>query len=213
LRTKVSEVQSRADDVGFMRALLGRIGAEHDIDPRRIYVTGASNGGMMTYRLLIEMPELFAAGAAFVAHLPRESDRLRPPARPVPIMMWSGTSDPIMKFDGGEIAGGRGDMRSARETVAWWLAANRADARGVRAERLPDVDPDDGCRIEKSSYPALPGGAPVTFYRAEGGGHSLPSTAMEADGFLRKRLIGPTCGDADGAELAWTFLRNFESRR
>jgi polyhydroxybutyrate depolymerase len=213
LRGKAAEVQSQADDVGFIRALLGRIGTEHDIDPRRIYVTGVSNGGMMTYRLLIEMPERFAAGAAFVAHLPRETDRLRPPARPVPLMMWSGTSDPVMKFDGGEITGGRGDMRSARDTVAWWLAANRADANGVRVELLPDADPDDGCRIEKSSYPALPGGAPVTFYRAEGGGHGMPSTAATTEGFLRKRLIGPTCKDAEGAELAWAFLRNFDLPR
>lgn len=210
LRSNPSESQSQADDVGFVSALLNRIEAEYGIDPKRIYVSGASNGGMMTYRLLIELPERFAAGAAFIAHLPRETDRLRPPARAVPLMIWSGTLDPLMKFHGGELIGGRGRVRSAQETVAWWQQANRADAQKAQARTLPDVDPGDGCRVEQTVYPALTGGAPVVFYRADGGGHSLPTRqSIPSGGRIRQRLIGPTCRDVEGAQLAWEFLRKF----
>lgn len=202
------ESQSRADDVGFVRALLDRIEADHASDPRRVYVTGNSNGGLMTYRLLLELPERFAAAAAFIANLPVESTRLRPPARPVPLMIWSGTEDRLMKFNGGEIPGGRGRMRSALETVAWWVQANRADSSMPRTVALPDVDPNDGCRIQGARYPALADGAPVLFYRAEGGGHTMPtrSETSSEGGPIYKLLVGPTCRDVEGAEIAWEFM-------
>ena len=38
------------DDVGFLRALIQQLGMTHNVDPDRIYVTGASNGGMMSLR-------------------------------------------------------------------------------------------------------------------------------------------------------------------
>lgn len=212
LRSDPSESQSRADDVGFIRALLDHVGAAYGTDPARVYVTGASNGGIMTYRLIIEAPERFAAAAAFIAHLPRETDRLRQPARAVPLMMWSGTLDPLMKYDGGEIPGGRGAVRSARETVAWWVQANRTDSERAQAEVLADLAPDDGCRVERTTYPAGPGGAPVVFYRAAGGGHTVPTRkAVPRAGPLRQRLIGPTCRDVEGAELAWAFLQTFRN--
>lgn len=212
LRSEPDEMQSQADDVSFIRALLDKIEAEHSIDNRRVYVTGASNGGIMTYRLLIEMPERFAAGAVFIAHHPRETNRLHKPAQAVPLMMLSGTLDPIMKYNGGEIMGGRGNMRSAQETLNWWLHANRANAQNAQIETLPDSDPNDGCRIERTRYPALPGGAPVVFYRAEGGGHTTPTLQPVSYGRLIQRLIGPTCQDAEGAEFAWEFLNHFKTQ-
>jgi polyhydroxybutyrate depolymerase len=35
--------------------------SEYPIDSRRIYATGLSNGGMMSYRLVCEAGDLFAA--------------------------------------------------------------------------------------------------------------------------------------------------------
>jgi len=61
--------QTTADDAGFILALLDQITVQYPVDPEQIYVTGASNGGLMTYRLLIEAPDRFAAGAAFIANL------------------------------------------------------------------------------------------------------------------------------------------------
>lgn len=209
-----AESESHADDVGFVRALLDRIETEYATDNTRVYVTGNSNGGMMTYRLLIEMPDRFAAAAAFIANIPVDSKSLRPPARPVPLMIWSGTSDRLAKYDGGEIPGGRGRVRSVPESVAWWVQANRAHSSGAQTERLPDVDPKDGCRISRTLYPALSDGAPVLFYLAEGGGHTMPTQAESSSegGPLFQMLVGRTCRDVDGADIAWEFM-NSNARR
>ena len=46
-----------ADDVGFIRELTDWVVAAYRVDSRRIYLTGASNGGMMAYRLVMGIPE------------------------------------------------------------------------------------------------------------------------------------------------------------
>ncbi|WP_373777954.1 PHB depolymerase family esterase [Glaesserella sp.] len=44
-----------------MKSLIDEVVAEHAIDPERIYLFGASAGGYMALRMLIEYPNLFAA--------------------------------------------------------------------------------------------------------------------------------------------------------
>ena len=73
-------------------------------------------------------------------------------------MIANGTLDPLMQWQGGQIAGGRGETRSATDPTT-----------------LPDRDPQDACTIERRVYTAQPGGAPVVAYTLRGGGHNLPS--------------------------------------
>lgn len=196
------------DHVRFLRNLAAWAQRTHGVDPARIYVTGASNGGMMTYRLLLEAPDVFAAGAAFIAAIPEGVD---PPAtaRPLPLMIANGTEDPLVKWTGGTIPRRPGVMLSAPATAEWWTRVNRT-VRVARTETLPDRDPRDGCRIHESRYAPRAGGAPLLFYRVEGGGHAMPSIAHPLrEGIAMRRLIGRACRDAEGAELAWEFLRRF----
>jgi poly(3-hydroxybutyrate) depolymerase len=97
--------------------------------------------------------------------------------------------------------------------VNWWIRANKADASNAKTEALPDVVPDDGCSISRTLYPALAGGAPVLFYLAKGGGHTMPSqteTSSEG-GPLYKILVGRTCRDVDGPSIAWEFMSGYST--
>ncbi|MGE0282741.1 MAG: PHB depolymerase family esterase [Rhizobiaceae bacterium] len=49
------------DDVGFIAAMVEKIAADHPVDRQRIYATGISNGGDMTYKLAARLPGVFAA--------------------------------------------------------------------------------------------------------------------------------------------------------
>ncbi len=199
--------ETRADDVGFVLALLDWAQQNHRVDRSRVYVTGASNGGMMSFRLLIDAPERFAAGAAFVAALPRQSSRIRTPALATPLLIANGTRDPLVQWGGGKIAGGRGETRSVESTVDWWVAANHARVQPGGVETLSDRDPRDGCTIERREFAAGPDGAPVVAYTMRGGGHNIPSAQYTLnDNWALRRFIGPVCRDAEGIELAWEFL-------
>jgi polyhydroxybutyrate depolymerase len=197
------------DDVAFLRRVILDETLALKLDPKRIYITGASNGGMMTFRMLIEAPELFAGGAAFIANLPDHPDRLPRPSQPTPIMIVNGTKDPLVKWEGGVVAGdeGRGVTVSTTETVAWWVNANGANPQVTRRETLPDINRNDGCRITLDVHGANRNGAPVWLYTAIGGGHTMPSIRFDiSDSRIVRRFIGTACKDAEGAELAWRFF-------
>lgn len=74
---------------------------------------------------------------------------------------------------------------------------------------LDDMDPGDGCRIRNELHD---GDNPVVFATMEGGGHVIPTPQGE-DGcsrlfnFLCDRFVGNFCRDAEGADLAWDFLK------
>ena len=199
--------QTNADDVRFILALLDQITAQYPLDPGRIYLTGGSNGGLMTYRLLIEAPDRFAAGAAFIANLPELALNLPVLGKPTPLMIVNGTEDPLIPWEGGLVGKDRGMVISAEETAAWWAIANRVNPDQKTSELLPDADPEDNCRIQKDYYPAGSDGAPVIFYAVQGGGHAMPSGKHPfPNNFLIRWVIGPVCRDAEGVTLAWEFF-------
>ncbi|MFN3615629.1 MAG: alpha/beta hydrolase family esterase [Rubrimonas sp.] len=191
---------ANADDVGFLAALVDYARRDLGADDRRIYLTGASNGGMMTFRMLIERPDLFAAAASFIANLPE--GRLPDPPQPTPLLMMNGTNDPFVPWDGGALRMNRGRVRSTEATVQFWQRANGATGNG-RSVTVPDRDPADGCRMFLTRWK---GQAPVVLVRAEGGGHQIPDTETPRRPRLVERALGPACRDADGAEIAWQFF-------
>ncbi|HEX2137263.1 MAG TPA: PHB depolymerase family esterase [Microvirga sp.] len=87
----------RADDVGFIRALIDRLGAKYAIDKRRIYATGISNGADLSYRLAAELPDVFAAIAPVSGGLGGEKVRQDPagsvPKTPVSLIAFHGEWD------------------------------------------------------------------------------------------------------------------------
>jgi polyhydroxybutyrate depolymerase len=164
---------------------------------------------------LIEQPQRFAAAAAFIASLPASgAPRPQSPVR-VPLMLLNGTLDPLVQWRGGTIRGERGETMPIEANVQWWREVNGVASAKPRLDVLPDTDPEDGCRVYRSTWlPDAASGAPVMFYRAEGGGHSLPTSAHDLGaGPILRRIIGPTCRDVEGAELAWDFFKRYGTLR
>jgi polyhydroxybutyrate depolymerase len=198
---------SSADDVGFVNDLISWMLAHYQINESRVYATGASNGGMMSLRLVTELGDKLAAAAVFIANQPVESDCIQAHT-PVPLLMMSGTKDPLMRWDGGQIRGKGPVMMSAPATLDYWLGVNHADKDQVVTELLPDVDTSDDSMIIKNIYPAKSGGQPLWFYQVLGGGHTLPSKKHRVP-FVARVLLGSQNRDLEGADEAWNFLRRF----
>lgn len=129
---------SRADDVGFIGALLDRLAKDYPIDPRRVYATGMSNGGMMAHRLGRELPQRFAAVAPVVATVFGDEAK---PAQPVSALMINGALDKAVPHLGGPPGGrfpGAWDgtpARPALEQGAFWAAANGCEGEPERSDR------------------------------------------------------------------------------
>ena len=89
--------EGRPDDVTFVAKLLDDLATVVNVDPKRVYATGMSNGGMMCYRLAAELSDRIAAIAPVSGTMAIDDYK---PKRPVPVMHFHGTADNIVPFNG-----------------------------------------------------------------------------------------------------------------
>src|SRR5205823_9528672 len=77
-----------SDDVGYVAKLLDDLATVVNVDPKRVFAAGMSNGAMMCYRLAAELSDRIAAIAAIAGTMAIEDCR---PRRPVPVIHFHGT--------------------------------------------------------------------------------------------------------------------------
>jgi polyhydroxybutyrate depolymerase len=195
--------------VAFLLAIIRRVADAHDGDPKRAFVMGISNGGMMVQRLACEAGGAFKAYAAVAANLPAALARGARPSQPVPIVLFSGTADQLMPFAGGELGKGRagrgagGHVISAPDTVRFWAELNGCRNESVVA--LPDKE-NDGTQVLLHSFEGCRPGGEVEFYEIVGGGHTWPGGTAPKHPALR-RLLGNVSADIDATAIALDFFR------
>jgi polyhydroxybutyrate depolymerase len=109
------------DDTGFVKSLIAREVAQRQIDEKRVYVLGYSNGGEMALRLALQTPEQVAGIAVAGASLPVPEDSSCPGQGSLPLLVVEGDKDPFNPIDGGRVTlfgfGYRGRALSAFDTA------------------------------------------------------------------------------------------------
>jgi polyhydroxybutyrate depolymerase len=191
------------DDVHFVAVMIDAISKEHRIDPKRIYATGISNGAIFSHYLAANLADRIAAIAPVVGGIADPFAARFDPAQPVSVLMFQGTDDPLVPFDGGDVAwGNRGKIISTAETVKKWMQRDGC-APIARTGMVPDNDPADGCRAEWSTWSSCRDGTEVTLYTLHGAGHTWPGGGQ----YLPRFLIGKVCRDIDATEVIWNFFR------
>ncbi|MEO5336001.1 MAG: prolyl oligopeptidase family serine peptidase [Magnetospirillum sp. WYHS-4] len=190
--------ERKADDVAFAAALIDELIAKVRVDPRRVYVTGMSNGAMMAYRVAAELPERVAAVAAVAGGLEIDPAAVRVP---MPVLHFHGTADEYAPYKGGK--GGRSGLghahRPVAETVATWVKVNGAEPFVVSVA-LADHDRNDGTRVVRHEHAAGKAGVEVVLYEIQGGGHTWPGRAR------REALLGATSMDVSANDAIWEFF-------
>lgn len=197
-----------ADDVGYISELIDHLVAEYGADPARIYITGASNGGLMTERLACALSDRIAAAAPVMITLPEEFPAWCDSANPVPMMMILGVEDPFFPWEGGPVEQGPTRTQrylSAADTVAFWVGKNNAATEPVVAA-LPDIDPNDGTRVYRENHAALENGADFAFYRVVGGGHTWPGSELNVLESIAG--VGRVSRDFDASRAIWDFFKD-----
>jgi polyhydroxybutyrate depolymerase len=200
--------RQRADgppDVAFLESVMD--GVEHDlcVDRTRVYVTGYSNGAFMTSTLGCVMADRLAAIAPVAG---ARFDAGCAPDRPLPVLAFHGTADPIVAFSGGASVAG-GSLRFDDETIDNFSG----DVNRPIIDSLADWAKVDGCdstpgETHVSASVVLrqwrcPTGQEVALYEVQGGGHSWPGSQFSA---AVAAVIGPTTMDIDASELIWEFF-------
>lgn len=196
-----------ANDVGYISDLIDHLVAEYDADPARVYITGASNGGLMTERLACALSDRIAAAAPVMITLPEGFPAWCDSGAAVPMLMILGVDDPFFPWEGGLVEQGPNSTQrylSAAETVNFWVERNNAATDPV-IEALPDTDPNDGTRVYRESHAGGEPGADFVFCRVEGGGHTWPGSELNVLESLAG--VGRVSRDFDASRMIWDFFK------
>lgn len=180
------------DDVGFVRAVIADIETVASINPKQIYATGISNGGIMSYRLACEAADLFAAIAPVSGSL-----MISPctPTEPVSVIHFHGTDDQHILYDGGYGPKSLVDVNftSVKDSVNFWVGFDQCQNQTTTTP-LSDIQLDEWKDCANQTN--------VTLYTILGGQHAWPGSDGPGwiDGDEPTQSISAT-------ELIWEFFK------
>jgi polyhydroxybutyrate depolymerase len=181
--------QDPSADIQFLSDLIDKLEMDFNIDPKRIYANGLSNGGGMSFVLACALSDRIAAVGIVAGALPMSLENCQP-ARPVPVMMFHGTDDPIVPYGGGSFR-----REGSLPAIPEWVAS-LAQRSGCQA--TPRVIPPVGA-VSGLEYTGC--AADIVFYTIHGGGHTWPGGKP-----LPVWITGQTNTDIDASKTFWKFF-------
>ncbi len=192
--------QKATDDISFITALLDDLSTRFTVDKRRVYVTGFSNGGSMSFLVGAQLSNRIAAIAPVAGACWFEPVMLK---RPVPMLYITGKADPLNLIEGGapKLASGASDRVRAkpkppvRESILKWAKAldcpmtpaNVSDVNGICTE----------------AYGPSRNGAEVVYITVDGLGH----TWAGGRSLLPESMVGGTSERINATDVIWNFFK------
>lgn len=182
-----------ADDIAYLDALIDLLIAQHGADPTRVFMTGGSNGAMMTLVYATRRAHRLAGIAPVVGAMFSFKDE---PARPLPILLVNGAVDAEVPIEGGMSrnplvrSAQAAPFKPLEETVAFWRRVNQSE---VQAEEQTQGT------VTTRTWRATPGGAVTSVIVDAAGGHGWPGTPATRAGNTPIQAF-------KGAERVWAFF-------
>ena len=150
-------LEKNVDEVAFIREMLSDLETIAQIDTKRIYATGFSNGAALVDHLACEMSDVFAAVASVAGILAYGPCQ---PQQPISVLHVHGLADLVLPYEGG----GEFKIWPVEEIMSSWAAHNGCTG-------TPIVD--NPIKIIKHTvYSSCQAGTAVELYAVEGGGHA-----------------------------------------
>ena len=113
--------------------------------------------------------------------------------RPVPMIAFHGTADPVVPYNGGSSWISRRPFPNVPRWTANWARRNRCGSNPVESMVAPDVT--------RRAYSECADGAAVVLYSIHGGGHTWPGGML-----LPTWFVGRTTRSIAATSLMWTFF-------
>lgn len=189
--------EGRADDVTFIRKLLDDLGSVINVDAKRVFATGMSNGGMMCYRLAAQLSDRIAAIAPVAGTMAIENAK---PERSVSVIHFHGTADDTVPFGGSKTETTKFlSFRSVEESIRIWCRINQCP-KTPTITTFPGKR-KDGTAVTQKTYGPGKDEAEVVLIEVRGGGHTWPGR-QPLLGFLGKSTAHVSAND-----LIWEFFQ------
>ena len=184
-----------SDDIAYFDALIDILVRQHGADPGRVYMTGGSNGGMMTFVYAVARAERLAAVAPVVASM---FTMVVKPSVPLPILIINGAKDDEVPLEGGMSRNPivrhaqRAPFVPLEDVVRFWVDVNNS-------QESPAID--ERGTVVTTRYAATRHGAATEFVVDSDGGHGWP-------GSKPRRPASRPISSFSGAERVWEFFKD-----
>ncbi|TVR80299.1 MAG: T9SS C-terminal target domain-containing protein [Chitinophagaceae bacterium] len=183
---------SNVDDVGFLETLIDTISENYNIDLDRVFSTGMSNGGFMSYLLACES-DRFTAVASVTGSMTQLNYDNCNTVKPIPAMQIHGTNDPTVPYEGTQ------QFLHVDSVVSFWVNHNNCDDEPVIID-IDNISPNDGTNTIHYTYSGGDEGSSVELYKVINGGHTWPGAPFS---------IGPTSQDFNASKVIWEFFSKY----
>lgn len=181
---------SKADDEGFINTIREYISSVYDIDEKRVYSTGMSNGGFMSYLLACGSSDKFAAIGSVTGTMTTDMLENCSPTRPVPALQIHG------KLDGTVLIDGSFSSLAIADTIDYWVNANNCDETPVETV-IPDLEDEDDLGGTIFKYENCDEGVTVEYNLLDALEHQWP---------IRDSRFS---FDIHAADVVWNFVSSY----
>lgn len=182
------------DDVDFISQLIDSLSLSYNIDPNKVFATGMSNGGFMSYKLACELNNKIAKIASVTGTMSTTLPSTCSPGSAIPVLQIHGTLDPTVPY-AGNLA-----MESIEDVIDFWVANNNCNTT-PELTALPNLNTADNSTVEKYEYTGGTDNADVIFYKVIGGGHTWPGAIFSIP-------AGNTNRDFNASQVIWEFFKD-----
>ena len=155
------------DDVSFSNYLINVISTLYNLDMQRIYSTGMSNGGFMSFHLACNLSNRIAAIASVTGSMTPETYDECTPSRPIPIIQMHGLEDTVVP-----LVGIPNLMEPIDKVVDFWVEHNNCTAQYI-VDYFDSVQWDNSIPLQVG-WNGCDEGSEVRLYTFTGAGHTWP---------------------------------------
>ena len=180
-------VGSTTDDVDYLSSLIDWAYSEYKIDRNRVYSTGMSNGGFMSYHLACNLSYKIAAVASVTGSMTPQTYNSCSPTHPTAILQIHGTADGVVPYYGNSIS------RAIPTVMDYWEEYNDCEQEIINI--IDDVNGDgDGGYLY--SYNQCLSDVNLRLYLMTNMGHEWPTNNGQ--------------NDIIAANEIWYFLKQYD---
>ena len=179
---------SKVDDIGFIVNLAENLVEDYGLDKNRVFATGMSNGGFMSYSLALSASDTFRAIASVSGLMSGNDWDQRENASPMPILHIHGTEDQVVLVDGTmSTRGGWGGAPEVEKIIEFWAETNGCDDKLI-------IEISES--VTATRYKKGLDNHEVWYYKVKGLGHEWPLKDLNAD--------------FSAVDLIWDFFSQYE---
>lgn len=200
---------SSVDDVSFIRQLVQDLRRRYDLSSDKIFATGMSNGGDMSYMLACTSSDIFKAFATVAGVLMKEIRDSCNTEAPIPLFEIHGTTDDISLYEGDmDNSDGYGAYLDVISSTCFFVRANKLTKKSIT--RLENKDLSDGSSVIFERHYSDDNNRQVWLYIIEGGGHHWPGAQVAwwryPIDWIRARSDNR---DINASEQIWSFFSEY----